>query len=341
MKILFLSRRFYPDIGGVEKHVLEIGKIMVKEGHKVTVITQSPGKEIEYQNIKIIRIPKTPKGASEKLHVWKWFWKNRQLIKDADIVHAHDVYWWYWPYKFIFLSKKSFITFHGYESYPIKKSSIIIRRISAFLATGNIEVGEFIRKWYGTKADFVIYGGVEESNFNYQISNKQESINKNDESAIFIGRLDEDTGILEYLEAERKIKKHFNNFNLKIIGDGKYKHKIKSKNHIGFITNYHKYLHSANYVFSSSYLMILEALSHKKLVFSVYSNDLKKDYLLNTPFKDYIIICKNVNELIDNFFYFQKNPNKEKVKTERGYKWAKNQTWENLVNKYYKLWEKK
>ena len=59
---------------------------------------------------------------------------------------------------------------------------------------------------------------------------KHKSINEN--SAIFIGRLDQDTGIVEYLEAEREIKKHFRNFSLKIIGDGKYKSKIQNKNHL-------------------------------------------------------------------------------------------------------------
>ena len=66
MKILFLARRFHPDIGGVEKHVFEIGKVMVKDGHEITVITQSTGKVNKYKNINIIRIPKTTKEVNLK-----------------------------------------------------------------------------------------------------------------------------------------------------------------------------------------------------------------------------------------------------------------------------------
>ncbi|HEX8932546.1 MAG TPA: glycosyltransferase, partial [Patescibacteria group bacterium] len=40
MKILFLARRFYPDIGGVEKHVLEISKRLAAIGHEVTVVAE-------------------------------------------------------------------------------------------------------------------------------------------------------------------------------------------------------------------------------------------------------------------------------------------------------------
>lgn len=38
MKILQVTNRFYPSLGGVETHVLEISKRMVKKGHEVTVL---------------------------------------------------------------------------------------------------------------------------------------------------------------------------------------------------------------------------------------------------------------------------------------------------------------
>ncbi|EKD86739.1 MAG: hypothetical protein ACD_37C00161G0001, partial [uncultured bacterium] len=51
MTILFLTRRFSPDIGGVEKHVLEIGKRLVQDNHKLYAVTQSQGKEKELEGI--------------------------------------------------------------------------------------------------------------------------------------------------------------------------------------------------------------------------------------------------------------------------------------------------
>ena len=40
MKIVFLCRLFYPHIGGVETHVLEVGKRLIKKGHRVTIVTE-------------------------------------------------------------------------------------------------------------------------------------------------------------------------------------------------------------------------------------------------------------------------------------------------------------
>ena len=94
MKILFLSRRFYPDIGGVEKHVLEVGKRLVRSGHNIAVVTQSQGKEKKLDGIEIVRIPL----VLSKIGIWKWIWQNRSLIKEAYVIHAHDVYFWYFHF---------------------------------------------------------------------------------------------------------------------------------------------------------------------------------------------------------------------------------------------------
>ena len=45
--ILFLTRSFYPNIGGVEKHVLELSKELIKRGYRITVITEKTQKSFE------------------------------------------------------------------------------------------------------------------------------------------------------------------------------------------------------------------------------------------------------------------------------------------------------
>ena len=79
MKIVFLARRFYPDIGGVEKHVLEIGKLMVDDGHKVTVVTQSKGNQNELNGISIKRIT----SSTNKYQLWKEIVSLRHLVKES------------------------------------------------------------------------------------------------------------------------------------------------------------------------------------------------------------------------------------------------------------------
>ncbi len=334
MKILFLSRRFWPDIGGVEKHVLEISKILVKKGHEVTVITQSQGKSNSINGIGVVRISKNPKNSSEKLYVWKWFWKNRNLIRESDIIHTHDVYFWYFPFRFLFPFKKSFVTFHGYESYPIKKRAIIIRKISEKLSNGNIIVGDFIRKWYGTTPNYTIYGGVHLSES--RIKN-QELWRR--ESAVFIGRLDEHTGILDYAKAVDLVRKDFPKFDFTIIGDGKYFNSLKKYRPLGFKSHSIKYLKQNNFAFVSRYLSILEALACKRLVFALYDNPVKEDYLKMAPFAKFIVIENSPVKLAEEVIFYLNNAKKVDELVNKGYDWAKKQTWEKVVNTYLKLWE--
>ncbi len=331
MKILFLSRRFYPDIGGVEKHVLEIGRRLVLKGHEVVVATTSQGKEKKIEGIEIVRLPKT----SNKREIWKWFFENRGLIKDSDIVHAHDVYFWYFPFRLFFPFKKSFVTFHGYESYPIKKKAIMVRKLSEYLASGNIIVGDFIKKWYNSTPNYIIYGGVEILN----IKNKKLNRKKR-ESAVFIGRLDEHTGILDYVKAVDLIRKEYPRFDFKIIGDGKYRGRLKKYKPLGFKENSIDYLRQYNFAFVSRYLSILEALAAKRLVFALYNNPVKDDYLKMTPFAKFIVIENNSNALSKKVIYYLKNPKEADRLIEEGYRWVKNETWDNIVKAYLDLWSK-
>ena len=52
MTIVFLARLFYPHIGGVEKHVLEISRILIEKGHKVSIVTEKH--DIKLKNFEII-----------------------------------------------------------------------------------------------------------------------------------------------------------------------------------------------------------------------------------------------------------------------------------------------
>ncbi|MBU3978279.1 glycosyltransferase [Patescibacteria group bacterium] len=181
MIILFLARLFYPHIGGVEKHVLEVSKRLVTKGHKVIVITEEfsnlhhsiidviPAKAgIQKENIRspwipdqvrndkingieVIRMPVGHEDSFKKFRIWKNLWKIRKVIKDADIIHCHDVFFWYMPFRLLYPRKPVYTTFHGYESYPITKKAIFTRKISEKLSSGNICIGDFIKKWYGTK----------------------------------------------------------------------------------------------------------------------------------------------------------------------------------------------
>jgi glycosyltransferase involved in cell wall biosynthesis len=339
MKILFLARRFYPYIGGVEKHVFEISKILIQSGHEVSVITelgdQRNIKHFEIKDrIKIYRINAGPINKNQKITIWRELLSCKKVIQDADVVHCHDVFFWYLPFRFLFPNKPVYTTFHGYEGYPIAKKAIAVRKLSEKLSWGNICIGDFIKKWYGTNPTYVSYGAVDLPQAN------KEKVKK--ESALFFGRLDDQTGILTYDAAIDQVKKEYPNFDFLVIGDGEYKSKIDKRTKVkGFQDSPEKYFATYRFAFVSRYLSILEAFAAKRLVFAVYDNPVKEDYLRMAPYAGFIIITKNQEELAKKIMYYLQHPEKEKELVEKAYDWAKVQTWTKFVNLYLKLWERK
>ncbi|MBI5358324.1 hypothetical protein HZB69_01695 [Candidatus Amesbacteria bacterium] len=225
MKILFLMRYKWPHIGGVEKHVHMITRELAKK-HEIKYLTE---KEV----------------GTDKWEIWRNIWKYKRLFDWADVVHIHDVFFWIW----------TFVTFHGWEGvYPVPWKNIVVRKISEWMADGNICVGEFIRKYYYTKADFIIYGAAEK-----QITRR---FSKKD--AIFVGKDGKD------LEFYKKLA-----------------HKMKVKLDV-FTSdpNASKYFYKYKYAFVNGYLAILEAMSQNTQVYAYYDNPLKYDYLNMTPFNN-------------------------------------------------------
>ena len=164
MKILMFAPLFHPHIGGVEKHVKRLSEELIKKGYEVTVVTINYNQSLpDFQVLSRIKVYRFPKMRLPK--IWFWICKYRKLIKSADIIHCHDFstfIYWYLPFRFLYPLKPVFITFHGYEGItPIPKKTLFKRKVTEFLTRGNICIGDYIPKWYGTKASFISYGGVD------------------------------------------------------------------------------------------------------------------------------------------------------------------------------------
>ena len=355
MTIVFFARRFYPQIGGVEKHVLEIGKRLVKKGHKVIVIAEfekntngvdyhsdsrsatSTGK---VEGIEIYRINAGKDNWFKKFRIWKELWKLRKLVLGTDVVHCHDVFFWYLPFRFLYPAKKVFTTFHGYEGnfIPTRKA-IIMHKLAEKFSHGNICIGEFLEKWYGTKATYISYGAVE-------IPDPKKTENTDKNLIVFLGRLEKETGIMEYLKAFNNLSKMYKNLRLEVLGDGSLMGKAKeyvvvnhlSVNFRGFIENTAKYVERASFMFVSRYLGILEAMVSKKYVLAVYNNKIKEDYLRMTPFSDFLSISSDANEIYQELKRCLLNDEQKNAKINKAYDWVKDKTWDNMVNVYLKFW---
>ena len=345
MKILMITASFFPHQGGVESHVKRVSEELIKMGHEIGVLTpKTDENQKDYEKINEIVIFRYPRKST--LRTFFWLFKNRNIISGYDIIHCHDFtsfVFRYLPFLFIFPSKRVFITFHGFEGkQPIPQNIKTLRKISEKLTKGNICIGEFILKWYGTKTDYISYGAVDNI-----LNHDEKDVEKN--SILFVGRLEKDTGILEYLKTLKILKERYGfDYCFHVCGDGTLREYIKSyseKNNLkihlhGFIdpSNIFK---KCSFAFVSGYLTILEAMIRKKLVFSIYENEIKKDYLILMPnSKKTMVISSSAEDLAKQMTYHFKNPSLIQKKVEAGYNFAKNQTWEKVANLYLDLWNK-
>jgi glycosyltransferase involved in cell wall biosynthesis len=356
MTILFLARRFYPQIGGVEKHVLEIGKRLAKKGHRIVVITENPQKDYgdgkqsklmsarmagEVGGIEIYRISAGNDDWFKKFRVWRQMWGLKGLISDSDVIHCHDVFYWYLPFRFLFPLKKVYTTFHGYEGNLIPgKKAILMHKLAEKLSFGNICVGDFLAKWYGTKPTLVTYGAVEQKLINQGLKSMSPNSGKD---VMFLGRLEEEAGILEYLRALEMLRDKGVVLGMDVFGDGELKNESinyskkhnLNVNYKGFVSNASEFIKDYEYIFCSRYLGILEAMALQKPVFTQYNNEIKKDYLQMAPFAKYISIANDARAISRAVLNYRQKKNLE---VGRAYLWVRNETWEKMVNLYLRLW---
>lgn len=335
MNILFFTRLYEPHIGGVERHAREVARRLVGKGHKVSIITENfTGDLPEFESKDGIKIYRFKPGG--KLTVWLWFWRNRRLIKQADVVHAHDVFFWLFPSRIIFSQKPMYVTFHGYEGdVPPRRGAVLVRRLSEKLAWGNICIGDYIAKWYGTKPTFVSYGAAE---LPPGLAGEKPTENR----LVFVGRLDEQTGILTYLEAVKELKRKEAQVELEVYGDGKFRPQAEKVGKVhGFVKDPLRPLSKARFALVSRYLSILEAMLLKKLVFAVYDDPLKEDYLRMAPFAKWVVIEESSKKLAGKIAYFLNHPKEERKMVDAAYNWAQKQTWEKVTEVYLKLWDVK
>lgn len=331
--ILFLTRLYHPHIGGVEKHVDILSKLLTNKGFSVTIVTEKfedglADKET-VNGIQIMRIPVGTNPYLKKFFVWKWVIIHIHLFVSSDIIHIHDVFYWILPFVLFLRKNKLYTTFHGYEGYPIKKRWILQRKLIEKLSNGTICIGDFMKKWYKANPSSISYGGV-------RLTGKNKV--KNQQSAVFFGRLDSQTGILEYIASYKKLKKLYPKFAFTVVGEGEFSKNLpRTVKKVNFNSDVEKYLSSSRFVFVSRYLSMLEALALKKEVIAVFTDPVMKDYLLMSPFKNYIDVVGS-HEEITEAVVSKLQTGGDEVRIQKGYEWAIKNTWEKVLERYLRLW---
>ena len=367
-----LAPSYYPRAGGVEKHVRMVCRELQVAGHDIRIATprwDEGGSEQEIvDGIEVTRLSLDKRRGRRQL---------APLVKWADIVHTHDAYpflKYYLPFRFRYPLKPVFVTFHGYEGYPIPFEAKVLRRVVLGLTSGNICAGAFIPKWYRFRCGKVTYGGtaptppapsprVERGRTAptprppphgedgtsppgpLSLLSLQE---RGGTAAAFVGRLEADTGFLTYLEALRLLRtKHGLALPLQVCGDGSLRaegERIAAEAGLevtfhGRVPDVTPYLAGARFVFTSGFLGMLEAMAAGAVVCAVYDNPLKEDYLRLFPGAESILIAGSAAELARGVSELTGDAARAAALVETGRAFAQEQTWAKVAELYLDLYK--
>lgn len=325
--ILQIARLYSPHIGGVEKHVEALSSVMLQHGVDVSLITEKyesslPSHEvvkgvsvyrISYPKIKIIGI----------LCLWLKIMFHFRLILRSNLIQIHDVYIWYLPFRLLFFWKKCFFTIHGWEGrYPVSKISLLQKKLANKLSSSTLLIGSYLRVLYGINAKHVIFGFVENLGVESGLLKKK--------TITFLGRLERDTGIelfLEYLKNYRIVEK----YEVVFCGDGSYASQCKKYGKVTGFVDPKKYLAVSEYLIASGYLSVFEGMKFKCKVLVLATSDVRKLIFRGVPFKRYISVCSNTNEIDHSI-------SSKTFDVESSFRWTSKYDLGFLYATYAKMW---
>ena len=332
-----LTGYFAPRLGGVEKHVLRVSEELVKLGHAVTVLTRRWEPEWpEHEELHGIRVRRVAGGIAKAPAD-----RQLELFRAADAVHCHDLYPYLrfaapaWPAA----RAPLFVTFHGYEGYPVPRIARWLRRRLAARAAGAICMGEFICRWYGHPCDTVSYGGVD-------APPERTPDPPPGAPALYVGRLARDTGIVAYLEALRLLRQRGRALPLAICGDGPLREAVLARAEAagldvafhGWQPDVEPFLDACRLAFVSGYLSILDAMAHRRLACSLYDNPLKRDYLQLFPAARNMVIADGPLALADAIASYLDDPDAAAAALDATEAYAHEQTWRKVADLYLQLY---
>lgn len=336
MNIVHICKRFSPAIGGVESHVFAVAHQQVLRKKSVTVLTQATDATQEIteviNGITVLRL--SHKTGEDKKAVWQEIQLYSSVLKEADVVQVHDVFWWILPQYFLIVGK-CYTTFHGWETqFPIPFTAKLQRWVYAKLSTKTVHIGGWIQKYYWDKPSVVMYGGVTIP----QAVPKHSTKLKN---GIFLGRLSVDNDVEKYVFLTRILKEEFPGFAMTWVGDGELKAVCAEVGKVtGFVADPKDFIAKADVVFAASYLSILQAQVYGKPVVALYSNKLKEEYLNDLPTR-LSMVCREapVDAYAELAILFEDEMRVKKV-SETAARLASYYSWSTVSDTYQSLWQK-
>lgn len=312
-------------LGGVEIHVDRVARELTRRGHEVVVQCTTESDDDDRYPYEVLRVPNDS-------------WRFSPRV-EKDIIWHHDFFTYGDGHRQWSKSGKSFITFHGYEGVcPPALVALAERQRVNDDCDGSIGVGLYIEKWYGTKCDSLIWGGVGADDIVPMDQMEPQRF-------IWVGGLRDDMDLWAYIQFLERLRINGWEPKLDVVGGGQLKVEealaematmrgLDVAFH-GWMENYDELYERASYVLSGGYLSMMRAMANFKTTVSLWGNELKRDYVEWFPGR---LVSGSVSELDDVARRMREGLPPEVLDGNR--QWALSQSWSAVADAYEELWEK-
>ncbi len=353
MDILFLTPRFYPDVGGVERHLLGVCRVLAARGHRITVLTSggdgSPKQE-QFQGLTIVRFnpPRAAKSKSILVRAfsifltWPRIFGALKGIRAPRAVHGHDSAFlaWLFPVWLRFHGGARYVTFHGIEGDKVPAWAPIYRGLSARVAKGIICVGDFMARWYGGECTAVTYGASEGALIPPEAEGRSEAL-------IYVGRLEPYNPLLECLTGMAQLAKDHEALPWDLYGIGVLDEPLRSlADAAGVPISLKGVTHEPEreypryaFAIAGGYLSVLEAIRAGCSVIAYARSELRCDYYKSHPcLAKGLVVVQTPEEFATAIHRLRDNHRGRAEAVRRGQRLVAEMTWEALADTYEGIW---
>jgi glycosyltransferase involved in cell wall biosynthesis len=345
--VALLARRFHPSIGGVERYLRDLGEALADRGIRVYVLADNDnGRLAARERLGAIEVRRFAMSRS-RLRAWGSLARLAPLLRRVDVLHVSDVWMLEYYYRIIarLVGPRTIsLTRHGISVRdPIPESERLRSRRARAWCDVLFDDGYFIEKRIGVTPDAVPNQGL-----NPPASAIPQTPEPAMDSAVFLGRLDTDTGLEIYLEAMAALRdRHGIDMWLTVYGDGPCAASLKDlADRLRVRVVWHcahpdarDRITDHGLAFVSGRMAIQEAMARRRLVAAAYIDPLRRDYVCGEPFSPFIVKGSTGPALADAIVPFLRDHEARQRFVEAAYAHALQLTWGATASVYIDHWQ--
>ena len=346
MTIVFFTHRFLPDIGGVEIATARLAETLAAMGHRMIVVTESPSEECALAGVTVLRMRVRAARPFTRLLHWRWMWKHRTLFREADALHFHDYgtfVHWFLPLKSVVRGPVYAMTFHGFDSWPVRKRDDRLRAFAASRMDVTFGCGRFIARHYRQRIDHFYVGAP--------VRLPMSRPGPITASFLYIGRVADDTGILAFAECLAVAATRTGHVPvLTIVGDGPLTGAVLQAAGAAVTVRFHPpttdvapFLEETGYVVGTGFLALFDAFAFERPVLVPVLTTIKRDYFDSIDrIGELVLLARDRDELVSLLAGILEAPVSDAVtaRVRNAKSYVDTLSWEGIARMYLEGYER-